>query len=522
MYRALKKLRVIISLLFFLVLGLYFVDFTGLWHGKIPQAFLKLQFLPSLMLFTETLEFLALGFAVIIILTLLFGRLYCSSLCPLGTLQDLFIYMSGKLSPRKKIFRFKSPNNWLRYGFLILSALSLATGFIFFVNMLDPYSAFGRIAHNLAWPPILLANNLLAQLLASFGIFFVYPVKWVGMNYFAVGLALSWLVLLLFLSVKRGRLYCNTVCPVGTLLGLLSRFSLFRIVLDKSVCNSCGKCSVVCKAECIDPKIQELDFSRCVGCLNCLSPCPDGGVKYRPFWAKEKISFEVYDPGRREVFRNTGILALGSVVMKKDTLLNFKKKETVAGTVPIFREHPVTPPGAKEQARFNSLCTACHLCVATCPTQVLQPSYLMYGLKGILQPRMDYITSFCNYECKLCSEVCPTGAILPLALEEKKRVQLGKAKFVKENCVVETQKTDCGACSEHCPTKAVKMIPYWRNLTIPEVTEDICVGCGACEYACPTDPKSIYVEGNVTHQKAKEPVQEKLDTEIDYKEEFPF
>jgi ferredoxin len=146
----------------------------------------------------------------------------------------------------------------------------------------------------------------------------------------------------------------------------------------------------------------------------------------------------------------------------------------------------------------------------------------MYGLKGILQPRMDYITSFCNYECKLCGDVCPTGAILPLLLEEKKLTQLGKAKFVKENCVVETQKTDCGACSEHCPTKAVQMMPYWRNLTIPEVTEDICVGCGACEYACPTDPKSIYVEGNPTHQQAKEPRQEKLDVDIDYKEEFPF
>jgi ferredoxin len=148
----------------------------------------------------------------------------------------------------------------------------------------------------------------------------------------------------------------------------------------------------------------------------------------------------------------------------------------------------------------------------------------MYGLKGMLQPRMDYITSFCNYDCTLCGEICPTGAISPVPLEEKKLIQLGKAKFVKENCIVETQKTDCGACSEHCPTKAVKMVPFegFPKLTIPEVTEDICVGCGACEYACPTDPKSIYVEGNVIHQQAKEPKQEELDKDVDYKEEFPF
>lgn len=524
MFKALKKLRVLISLLFFLVLGLYFVDFTGLWHGKITQAFLKLQFVPSLMLFIGTLQAAALGFALILLLTLLFGRIYCSTLCPLGTLQDIFIYLSRKLSPRRRIFKFKLPLNWLRYNLLILTVLTVLFGFAFMVNFLDPYSAFGKITHNLGWPPMILFNNTLAKILTSMGVFLVYPIKYVGMNYLAVGVALAWILMLLYLSVKRGRLYCNTVCPVGALLGLLSKISLFRIVLDKSACNSCGKCSAVCKAECINPLSQELDFSRCVGCLNCLSPCPDGGVKFRPFYAKDEVRLEAFDPSRREMFRHTGILALSAVTVRKDTLLSREDKEVIPGMVPIFREHPVTPPGALGQERFNRFCTACHLCVAACPTQVLQPSYFMYGLKGVLQPRMDYITSFCNFECKLCSDVCPTGAILPLELPDKKLVQIGKSKFVKENCVVETRKTACGACSEHCPTKAVKMVPYKDDpkLTIPEVTEDICIGCGACEYPCPTDPKAIYVEGNVTHEKAKEPKKEEMDMDIDYKEEFPF
>ncbi len=524
MYAVLKKLRVAISLLFFLVLGIYFIDFTGLWHGSFSQALLKLQFIPSLLLFMGTFGVLALGFALVLILTLLFGRVYCSTLCPLGTLQDIFIYLSKKLSPKRKIFKYKVPVNWLRYGFLILTVLSILTGLIVFVNLLDPYSVFGKIVHSLAWPPLILANNLLSKILASFGIFSVYPVKWTGMNFLAVGMALGWVVLLLYLSVRRGRLYCNTVCPVGALLGLASRISLFRIVLDKSVCNSCGKCSAVCKAECIDPKAQELDFSRCVGCLDCLTPCPDNGVKFLPRWKEAQVKITPFDPSRREMFRNTGFLLLSTVTAKQDSLLLEKKKEIIPGTVPIFREHPVTPPGALGQARFNSNCTACHLCVAACPTQVLQPSYFMYGIKGILQPRMDYITSFCNYECKRCSEVCPTGAILPLELPDKKLTQLGKAHFVKENCVVETRKTACGACSEHCPTKAVEMVPYegYPNLTIPKVTEDICVGCGACEYACPTDPKSIYVEGNVTHERAKEPKKDAPLKEVDLKEEFPF
>jgi ferredoxin len=168
------------------------------------------------------------------------------------------------------------------------------------------------------------------------------------------------------------------------------------------------------------------------------------------------------------------------------------------------------------------MCTACHLCVSACPTQVLQPTYFLYGLTGFLQPRMDFITSFCNFECILCGEVCPTGAILPLIKEEKKLVQLGKSNFVKENCIVNTKNTACGACSEHCPTKAVNMVPFKDKLTIPEVNNKICVGCGACEYACPTDPKSIYVEGNPVHLVAEKPKEVKIEEKIDYKEEFPF
>mgnify|MGYP006309269945 FL=1 len=139
-----------------------------------------------------------------------------------------------------------------------------------------------------------------------------------------------------------------------------------------------------------------------------------------------------------------------------------------------------------------------------------------------MQPFMDYDASFCNYECTECTEICPTGALTPITLEEKKLVQLGKAKFIKQNCIVHTDGTDCGACSEHCPSKAVDMVPYRGSLFIPKVDETICIGCGACEYACPTDPLSIYVEANLVHVQADEPVREEIDKEIDYKEEFPF
>ena len=136
---------------------------------------------------------------------------------------------------------------------------------------------------------------------------------------------------------------------------------------------------------------------------------------------------------------------------------------------------------------------------------------------------MDYKTSYCNYDCVACGEVCPTTAIISVTSAEKKNIQIGKAIFVKENCIVETENTACGACSEHCPTKAVMMVDYKGNLKIPEITNKYCVGCGACEHACPTKPyKAIYIEGNIVHQIAEIKPTKKLDQKINYKEEFPF
>lgn len=520
----LKKLRVFLSLSFFVVIAVLFLDFTGKIYRPATHALLHLQFIPSVIMFAATGAAAALGFLIIIILTLLFGRIYCSTLCPLGTLQDIFSFFAKKLSPRKIIFKFKKPLNRLRYGLLAVVVLSLLTGSILLVNLLDPYSVFGRIFHNLFSPLVVLINNSASKALTFADVYSLPSVKWVAVNIAALIVALVWSLAILILSIKKGRLYCNTICPVGAVLGIFARYSLFRIRLDKTKCNSCGKCSAVCKAECINPKDQSVDFSRCVGCMNCLSPCPEGGVKFSPFWKKDDgVKISAFDPGKRKFIVETGVLLAASLdTTRFITPGSDKKKEVIPATVQIFREHPVTPPGALGQARFNSICTACHLCVSACPTQVLQPTYFLYGLTGFLQPRMDYITSFCNFECTLCGQVCPTGAILPLQKEEKKLTQLGKSNFVKENCIVYTKNTACGACSEHCPTKAVNMVPYKEKLTIPEVNNKICVGCGACEYACPTDPKSIYVEGNVVHLPAEKPKDVKIEEKIDYKEEFPF
>jgi ferredoxin len=194
-----------------------------------------------------------------------------------------------------------------------------------------------------------------------------------------------------------------------------------------------------------------------------------------------------------------------------------KKQSTVREN----RTTPVCPPGASNMDTFNKECTACSLCINECPNDVLIPSYKQYGITGIMQPVMDYHRGFCAYNCTRCNEVCPTNALHPLLPEAKKLVQIGKAVFIADNCIVKTENTACGACSESCPTKACHMIPYKGNLVIPEVTEDICIGCGHCEYACPASPyKAIFVDGNRIHMAAKKP--ENTESDVKTPVEFPF
>jgi formate hydrogenlyase subunit 6/NADH:ubiquinone oxidoreductase subunit I len=226
------------------------------------------------------------------------------------------------------------------------------------------------------------------------------------------------------------------------------------------------------------------------------------------------------DESKRKVIAGTLLFMLGISQRAKGqekTAPKPKKESTVKET----RKFPVSPPGSISIGEFNKECTACSLCISACPNGVLQPALRQYGITGLMQPVMDYHKSFCTYNCTICTEICPTNALHPLVLDAKKLTQLGKAIFIKDNCIVKTEKTACGACSESCPTKAVYMIPYEGNLVIPEVNADICIGCGHCEFACPTQPyKAIYVDGNAVHVAAKKP--ENVQSEIKTLIEFPF
>ncbi len=517
-YKTLKKTRVVISLLFFILTTSLFLDIYEKYANETVNEILFLQFIPSLLKFIKALTWGAIGFVIILIVNLLIGRIYCSSICPLGILQDIFAYFAKKRSKRKLFYKKKKGYPVLRYSLLVVTVVTLTLSLNLVITLLDPYSNFGRIITYIIRPVIISINNLGAMILGKFEIYALDPVILIGAPWFIFVFSSGVLLAIAYMSYKRGRLFCNTICPVGTFLGFLSKISLYKIRFDESKCTRCGQCIGVCKSECIDIKNLSIDHSRCVDCFNCLSTCPDSALH---LGTTKRTTFN--KASKNDLSRRTAITTVIGLLFGQKIIAELKKPKDTSKLILNKKDHPVSPPGSVSIHRFNEICTGCGLCIAACPTQVLQPAITQYGLKGFLQPHMDYISGFCNYDCRGCSQLCPTGAILPISIKEKQLTQLGKAVFVKENCVVYTDGTDCGACSEHCPTKAVNMIPYKGNLLIPEVNQDICIGCGACEHPCPVDApyKAIFVNGNAIHQAAQKPKEEKAGT-VPVEDDFPF
>lgn len=504
-----KKVRIAVSLILFSLITLYFLDFADLLPKRIHEL-ARWQFIPAL---------LAINFIAVIsllVLTFLFGRIYCSSLCPMGIFQDVTDWLAKRFNRKKKYPHFKE-NKILRWSIVGLVLLALIAGFQIIVSLLDPYSAYGRIAINILRPAYLGINNLMAVIGNHYKNYRFYQMDIFIASSASLAVALITLLSIGFLSYKYGRLYCNTICPVGTVLGFVAKYSVFKIKVGGKNCNSCGLCEMRCKASCIDAKTKEIDYSRCVTCFNCIEVCKRDALSYQfsgLFTKKQTLPLKETVPIKSETLDNTrrqllfasvllGVASFKKAFAGKDTTNKINEIFT-SHNVPFKRTHPITPPGSINVRRFNDTCTACHLCISKCPSQVLQPAFMEYGIIGMMQPTMSYKHGFCNYHCTVCTEICPTKALGTITEKEKKSLQIGKVHFIKENCVVVTDGTNCGACSEHCPTQAVSMQPYKGDLSIPTINYDLCIGCGGCEYICPVRPyRAIHVDGNPVHLQAK-------------------
>ena len=505
----LRKIRIVLAAVFFLGVTLLFLDFTGTIHAWLGWM-AKIQFLPAA---------LAANFIVIaglVILTLLFGRVYCSVICPLGVMQDIISWTRGRLKKKNRFrFAYSPANNWLRYGMLILFITALIVGVHSLVALLAPYSAYGRIASNLLAPVWQWGNNLLAGWAERAESYSFYTVDvWIkSLPTFII--AIATFIIIFILAWTKGRTWCNTVCPVGTTLGFLSRFSIFAPVIDTEKCRNCGLCGKQCKSSCINMKEHKIDYSRCVACMDCIDTCKEGAIHFalrypvKPGMTKEshchfdrdKRVEKATDQSRRQ-FLTTSALVITATALKAQDMKVDGGLADVSNPMQPCRRTPLVPAGSESLKNFSSHCTGCQLCVSVCPNQVLRPST---DLETLMQPEMSYERGYCRPECNKCSQVCPAGAIRPITKEEKSSIQIGHAVVNLKACVVNTDDVKCGNCARHCPVGAIRMVrkdpDNPDSLMIPTVNEERCIGCGACENLCPARPlAAIHVEGHEIHK----------------------
>ena len=497
----LRRIRTILALVVFVLITLLFLDVTGTLH-KYFGWLASIQFWPAL---------LALHVGVVAMLsvfTLVFGRIYCSVICPLGVMQDVISRLHG--IRKKNRFTYSKEKRWLRYGMLVVFVASALAGVNAVVSLLAPYSSYGRIASSLMKPVYEAGNNVLATIAEHLDSYAFYSVDVWMKSLPTLIIASVTLVVIAVLAWRGGRTYCNTVCPVGTILSFLARFSWLKVRIDGSKCVNCGLCTKNCKASAIDFKNHKIDYSRCVVCGDCIDKCNKGAIRLShslPRRDEQRQASQSSPTGGVEGAGRRSFL-LGLAVASTAAALAQEKKKVDGGLAAIEdkiapkRLTPLTPPGSLSAQHFAQHCTACQLCVSTCPNGVLRPST---GLSTFMQPTMSYERGYCRPECTKCGEVCPTGAIKPITRAQKSATQIGHAVWIKKNCVPLTDGVECGNCARHCPTGAITMVPLDPNdehsLKIPAVNEARCIGCGACENLCPARPFSaIYVEGHEVHR----------------------
>ena len=486
----LRKIRITIAAIFFIGLTLLFLDFTGTAHRWLSWM-AKVQALEAILALN------VLVIVVLAVLTLVFGRIYCSVICPLGILQDIFGWLGKKA--KKNRYTYSPEVKWLRYLMLVIFVIALVAGIGGIFRLLAPYSAFGRMMTMIFQPLWQLGNNVLASIAERADSYAFYSVDVWMKSMPVLIIAAATLVILFILAWRGGRTYCNTVCPVGTVLSFIARYSFLKIRFDKDKCKNCSLCTKNCKASCIDYKTHTVDYSRCVVCGDCLAKCKFGALKYDNV-RLHNLHHAPADVSKRAFLVGTAMVTTAALAQDKlvdGGLAAIKAKQSPK------RLTPLSPPGSLSARHFAQHCTGCQLCVSKCPNDVLRPSG---GLMSLMQPVMEYDRGYCRPECNRCSQVCPAGAIKPIDVEEKTAIQIGHAIVVAKECISAQGIDECGNCARHCPAGAITMVPSDPSddlsPSVPAINEGACIGCGACEYVCPVRPLSaIHVEGHEVHGK---------------------
>ncbi len=521
----LRIIRITLAAICFVAVTLLFLDFTGtlhLWFGWLA----KIQFLPAVL----ALNFVVI--AILLVLTLLFGRIYCSVICPLGIFQDCVSNLSSRRKGKKARFSYSKEIKWLRYGVLVLFVIALVAGLNALVALLAPYSAYGRMVQSLLAPVWQWGNNLLAWIAERQDSYaFVTKDVWLKSLPTLIVAAVTFVVVVV-LAWRNGRTYCNTICPVGTTLSFFSRFAMFRPVIDKSKCKSCHACERKCKAACIDVDNHKIDYSRCVDCFDCIDSCRLGALKYRFAWGRgvgsgstgaktpqnapvgsKMTSDESKNGQNRSSAAPTPVASTSSApesVVRQgsptaEVTDNGKGVSTIDATSPVAEPVEATDKGRRAFLVGGAAVIGGSL-LSSIPMRAeeeeIKDKKRDGGFAEVLPKkapnRKTPITPFGSESvekfykhctaCQLCVTVCPNNVLRPSSRLE--HLMQPEMSFEKGYC-----RPECVKCSEVCPAGAIlKITPEekteWKVGTAG-VDYDLCVvnrdgvSCGNCAHHCP-------------------------------------
>lgn len=445
-------------------------------------VFSRMQIVPALLSCSGL--WLLLWFGV----TALFGRVYCSTVCPMGTLQDVF----ARIFHRRRGYFYTAALPGLRWGFVGVALVAAVLGFSIVVGLLDPYSSYARMVAYLGVLPVDLLREAIGHPAA----------RAATVSVASMLIALLTLVVVAVFAVRRGRLLCNTLCPVGTLLGALSRYSLYHVDIDTDKCLGCGRCTALCRSSCINPADHTVDLSRCVVCLDCVASCPNSAITIRR--GRHRLRMPMLEAVGGSAGQTACSASSGADVKPIDRRAFFAAVFAAAamspqafarGNAALRPLNYAIPPGALSRDSFMARCTGCGACSAACETGVIRPSNGEFGLRNALHPVMDFDSGPCRYDCVACTHVCPTGALQPLTPGEKHRTVIGKARIEPDLCLMYADKAPCGICARRCPAAAITIMPLSDGRRLPAIDFDSCIGCGECRWVCPTRPKAIVIEG---------------------------
>jgi len=460
-----KLARRIVSSLFFLMtcLSVWFI-----LPQQLSNQILNIQLGQATIRLTTGLA----GWTIVAIITLVviivgFGRIYCSTICPLGFLQDISIWL-GKILGIKRDYEIEKIKRLkiLRISILAITVLLFVAGSAFATGLLEPFSIFSRLLFFL---------RMLFQRSVSGS---VMPMMFIAVTTLAIVLP----------AIKHGRFFCSWICPVGTMLWGFSILSLFKFRIDQSACNHCNKCLANCKAGAISKQTKLIDQALCVGCFNCLSVCNQQAVKIIPeknVNKCERIVDENEKAGiteNRRKFLRQFSSALFVMSIPLSVIGSSEWQGIQSGKVQLL---PVFPLGAMNVERFKSKCTGCMLCAQRCPSKIIIPSIGSIDGSPIL-PVLNFKDNYCLENCVVCSQVCPTGALQEVRVEEKNNTKMASLKLDLTACQIVAEGLECAICAEICPLHAIEMqrIPD-QKYPVPVVNQNLCNGCGKCLFRCP-------------------------------------